>query len=448
MLVGKRPSSPGGAWLSRQHSGTPAPSGRLAGGAVEEVYVATTREQSAPAITRTRLTLAIAALAVGGFGIGTTEFVTMGLLPDIASGLDLTIPQAGHAISAYALGVVVGAPLIAVIGARLPRRAMLVGLMVLFGLGNVATAMAQGNGSLVAARFMAGLPHGAYFGVAALVAASLVPEQRRARAIAGSMLGLPIANVIGVPAVTWLGQQVGWRTAYGSIAVIGLVTIAALLVWVPHQPPCLDATARRELGALRQPQVWLTLAVGTIGFGGMFAMYSYISPTMTDLADLAARWMPLILASYGLGMVAGIVLAGRLVDRSLPRSLVGSLVAIGALLAVFPLAARNPVTASIVLFLVAVAASVQVLALQVRLMDVAVHAQTLAAALNHAGLNAANALGAWLGGLAIAAGWGYVAPSWVGVGLAAAGLVVLMYSLALSRSASRSASAPTPTPRA
>ncbi|HYJ67373.1 MAG TPA: MFS transporter [Nocardioidaceae bacterium] len=406
--------------------------------------MATTREQAE--LSRTRLVLAISALAVGGFGIGTTEFVTMGLLPDIAAGIDVSIPSAGHAISAYALGVVVGAPLIAAVGATWPRRAMLIGLMVLFAVGNVASAMAGGPLTLDAARFLAGLPHGAYFGVAALVAASLVPEGRRAKAIAGSMLGLPIANVIGVPAATWFGQQFGWRSAYAAIAVIGLVTIAALLIWLPHQPPCLDATARRELDALRQGQVWLTLAVGTVGFGGMFAMYSYIAPTMTDLAGLEARWMPLVLGAYGLGMVAGIVLGGHLVDRSLPRSLVGSLVAIGALLAAFTVAARDPIAASVTLFLLAVAASIQVLALQVRLMDVATHAQTLAAALNHAALNAANALGAWLGGLAIAAGLGYAAPSWVGVGLAAAGLCILTYSLALDRSRRR-ASVPTPTPR-
>ena len=403
-----------------------------------------TREQAA-SMSRTRVNLAIAALALGGFAIGTTEFVTMGLLPDIADGLGLSIPTAGHAISAYALGVVVGAPLIAVIGARLPRRAMLMGLMVLFGLGNVATAMAQGEVALIAARFVAGLPHGAYFGVAALVAASLVAEARRARAIAGSMLGLPIANVIGVPAATWFGQQTGWRSAYVAIALIGVVTAVALLAWVPHQPACLDATARRELSALRQRQVWLTLAVGTVGFGGMFAMYSYIAPTMTDLAGLEAKWMPIILASYGLGMVAGIVLGGRLVDVSVRRSLIGSIVAMGGLLAVFTIAAHNAVTASIALFLTAIAASVLVLALQVRLMDVAEHAQTLAAAANHAALNAANALGAWLGGLVIAAGWGYTAPSWVGVGLAAAGLCVLTFSLATDR---HRATAPTPTRRA
>ena len=396
-----------------------------------------TREPVA-SMSRTRVNLAITALALGGFAIGTTEFVTMGLLPDIADGLGLSIPTAGHAISAYALGVVVGAPLIAVIGAKLPRRAMLIGLMVLFGIGNVATAGAQGEVSLIAARFVAGLPHGAYFGVAALVAASLVAEVRRARAIAGSMLGLPIANVIGVPAATWFGQQAGWRSAYVAIALVGVVTAVALLIWVPHQPPCLDATARRELSALRQRQVWLTLGVGTVGFGGMFAMYSYIAPTMSDLAGLDAKWMPIILASYGLGMVAGIVLGGRLVDRSVRRSLVGSLVAMGGLLAVFTIAAHNAVTASIALFLTAVAASVLVLALQVRLMDVAKHAQTLAAAANHAALNAANALGAWLGGLVIAAGWGYTAPSWVGVGLAAAGLGVLTFSLATSISDSAS----------
>jgi MFS transporter, DHA1 family, inner membrane transport protein len=405
--------------------------------------VTETREQVAP-MSRTRVNVAIAALALGGFAIGTTEFVTMGLLPDIADGLGLSIPTAGHAISAYALGVVVGAPLIAVVGAKLPRRAMLMGLMVLFGIGNLATAAAQGEFGLIAARFVAGLPHGAYFGVAALVAASLVAEARRARAIAGSMLGLPIANVIGVPAATWFGQQAGWRSAYVAIAIIGVVTTAALLAWVPHQPPCLDATARRELSALRQRQVWLTLAVGTVGFGGMFAMYSYIAPTMTDLAGLDAKWMPIILASYGLGMVAGIVLGGRLVDRSVRKSLVGSLIAMGGLLAVFTVAAHNAVTASIALFLSAVAASVLVLGLQVRLMDVAEHAQTLAAAANHAALNAANALGAWLGGLVIAAGWGYTAPSWVGVGLAAAGLSLLAFSLATDR---QPATAPTPTRR-
>ena len=394
-----------------------------------------TREQLAT-LSPTRVNLAIAALALGGFAIGTTEFVTMGLLPDIADGLGLSIPTAGHAISAYALGVVVGAPLFAVVGARLPRRAMLLGLMLLFGIGNLATAAAQGNLSLIGARFVAGLPHGAYFGVAALVAASLVAEARRARAIAGSMLGLPIANVIGVPVATWLGQQAGWRSAYVAIALIGVVTTAALLAWVPHQPPCLDATARRELGALRQRQVWLTLGVGTVGFGGMFAMYSYIAPTMTHQAGLDAKWMPIILASYGLGMVVGIVLGGRLVDRSARRSLVGSLISMGLLLGIFTVAAHNAVTASIALFLSAVAASVLVLGLQVRLMDVADDAQTLAATLNHAALNAANALGAWLGGLVIAVGWGYAAPSWVGVGLAAGGIVILTYSLVTERPAS------------
>jgi DHA1 family inner membrane transport protein len=427
--------------VSRQHFAASCTLGRAVD---EEGYVATTREQ--PELSRTRLVLAIAALATGGFGIGTTEFVTMGLLPEIADGVDVSIPRAGHAISAYALGVVVGAPLIAAVGATWPRRAMLIGLMVLFSVGNVASALAGGPVTLVAARFLAGLPHGAYFGVAALVAASLVPEHRRARAIAGSMLGLPIANVIGVPVATWFGQQHGWRSAYVAIAVIGLVTIAALLVWLPHQPPSLDTTVRRELDALRRGQVWLTLCVGTVGFGGMFAMYSYIAPTMTDLADLAVRWMPLVLGAYGLGMVAGTVLGGHVVDWSLPWSLVGSLLAIGGLLAAFTVAARDPIAASATLFLLAVAASIQVLALQVRLMDVAHQAQTLAAALNHAALNAANALGAWLGGLAIAAGWGYAAPSWVGVGLAAAGLGILTYSLALDRSRRR-ASVPMPTPR-
>jgi DHA1 family inner membrane transport protein len=380
---------------------------------------------------------AILAMAVGGFGIGTTEFVTMGLLPEIAQSLGITIPQAGNAISAYALGVVVGAPLITVLGARLPRKGLMLALMVAFALGNVATSLAGGYGSLVAARFLAGLPHGAYFGIAALFAASLVDADRRARAIASVMLGLSVSTVFGVPLGTWLGQSFGWRAAFVAVVVIAAVTIAGLLLALPRRDRDPGSGAMRELGAFARPQVLLTLAVGTVGFGGMFAMYSYIAPLMTDVSGLDSRWLPAVLAATGGGMVLGTWVSGHLVDRSVVGSMVGGMVGIALLLALLTVVAENAFAAVTVIVATMVSASVLVLGLQVRLMDVAGDAQTLGAAMNHAALNAANALGAWLGGLVIAGGWGYLAPSWVGVGLAAAGLTVLAGSLTLQRRVSR-----------
>jgi len=376
---------------------------------------------------------AIVAMALGGFGIGTSEFVTMGLLPDISRDVVITIPQAGHAITAYALGVVVGAPLITVAVARLPRKGLLVALMAAFAVGNAATALAGGYGTLVAARFAAGLPHGAYFGIAALFAASLVERGRRARAVASLMMGLSVANVIGVPAATWLGQQLGWRAAFWAVTVIALVTVVGLALALPRRTSDPSAGALRELGALRRPQVLLTLAVGTVGFGGMFAMYSYIAPTMTQLGGIDERWIPAVLVAVGVGMVVGTWIAGRLVDRSVIRSLVGGLVTMAVLLVAISVTAQWAAVAVALIVVMMTATSVLVLGLQVRLMDVAGDAQTLGASLNHAALNAANALGAWLGGLVIAAGLGYRAPALAGVALAGAGLLVLAWSLRLER---------------
>ncbi|MCZ2827583.1 MFS transporter [Modestobacter sp. VKM Ac-2986] len=375
--------------------------------------------------------LAIVALALGGFAIGTTEFVTMGLLPDIADGVQASIPSAGHFISAYALGVVVGAPTIAALGARLPRRSLAIGLMAAFVAGNTLSAVAPGYTSLVLARFVAGLPHGAYFGVASLIAASLVPAHQRGRAVSSVMLGLASANVAGVPAATWLGQHLGWRSAYWAVVVVGALSVVAVLAVVPSIPGRSEATIRSELGALRRPQVVLTLLVATVGFGGMFAMYSYIAPTVTDEAGTSAGFVPVVLLAFGLGGVLGTALGGRLADRALFRSLVGATVAVGLLLGVMVLAAGDIVALTVTVFAVAAAASTMVVLLQLRLMEVAGDAQMLGAALNHSALNAANALGAWLGGLVIAAGLGYRAPSAVGVGLAALGLVFLAASARL-----------------
>jgi DHA1 family inner membrane transport protein len=380
-----------------------------------------------------RAALAIAALALGSFAIGTNEFVSMGLLPEITRGVGVDIPTGGHLISAYAVGVVIGAPVIAALGARIPRRRLVLGLMAAFLLGNALTALAPNYGTLLLARLVAGLPHGAYFGVASLIAASLVPAEVRGRAVSSVMLGLSVANVAGVPAATWLGQHLGWRAAYWSVAVIAGLTVLSILLLVPFSQASPGAGVRTELGALRRPQVLLTLLIGVVGFGGMFAMYSYIAPTVTDVAGASPAFVPVVLLAFGIGGVAGTALGGRLADWALFPSLAGAGVAMGAVLALMLLAAHS--AASLVLAVIAVAAagSVLVVCLQLRLMEVAGDAQMLGAALNHSALNLANALGAWLGGLVIAAGEGYTAPSLVGAGLSVLGLAALGASAVVGR---------------
>jgi DHA1 family inner membrane transport protein len=377
--------------------------------------------------------LALLALAMGGFAIGTTEFVSMGLLPQLADGVGVSIPTAGHVISAYAVGVVVGAPLIAVFGARLPRRELLVGLMVVFLLGNAASALATSYSSLTLARFLSGLPHGAYFGVASLVAADLVTADRRGRAVSRVMLGLAVANVAGVPAATWLGQNAGWRSAYWLVSGLAVVTAALVLWLVPHVAADREATGRKELRAFKSPQVLLTLLAGAIGFGGMFAMYTYIAPTVTDVAGLDKSFVPLYLLAFGTGMVVGTPLGGRLADWSVFRSVLVGSVAMGLTLVVFTQTSQWFVAGLVTVFVLSTVSSVLVVGLQMRLMQVAGDAQTIGAAMNHASLNIANALGAWLGGVVVAAGYGYTSTAWVGAGLSLAGLLVLLASATLHR---------------
>ncbi|WP_433592906.1 MFS transporter [Nocardia sp. CA-145437] len=376
---------------------------------------------------------AMLALALGGFGIGTTEFVTMGLLPDIAKSMAVSEPAAGHIVSAYALGVVVGAPVIAALCARVPRKRLLMVLMLAFTAGNAASVVAPTFATLTLARFVSGLPHGAYFGVASLAAASLAPVGQRAKAVAAVMLGLSAANVVGVPAATWLGQNLGWRAAFAVVAVIGLATVAALFRFVPELHGIRMTDPRTELTALRRPQVLLTLLVGAIGFGGMFAVYTYITTTLTDVAGVRIGLVPLVLALFGLGMVAGNIAGGVLADRGVDRAVFVSLLAMVVILAGYVAAVHNPYTAAAGAFLVGASGAALAPALQTRLMDVAHDAQTLAAALNHAALNIANAAGAWLGGLVIAAGMGYTAPAVVGTGLAVLGVLLFMATVSLAR---------------
>lgn len=385
---------------------------------------------------------AIAALAVGGFAIGTTEFVTMGLLPQLARGTRVDIATAGHYVSAYALGVVVGAPLIAVLAARLPRKALLMGLMAFFAAAHVGILLADSYGTLMLVRFLAGLPHGAFFGIGSVVAAGLVEHDRRTWAVAMILGGLGVANVVGVPLATVLGQQVAWEAPYVAVGAVGLLTVLALARWLPHQPASGDESMRGELRALHRVQVWLALLIGTVGFGGMFAMYSYITPTMTELAGLDEHLIPWVLAGYGLGMVTGMLASGRVARWGILRGIATMLALIAVLLAVFGTAAHSLWLAILLVYVLGVLPSVLVPLLQTRLMDVAHEGQGLAAALNHSTLNLANALGAWLGSLALMSGWGYGAPSLVGAGLAGLGLLVTLASAALERRGRRTEAHP------
>ena len=389
--------------------------------------------QSAPRTRTSHVGLAILSLALGGFAIGTTEFVTMGLLPDIAAGIDESIPTTGHVISAYAVGVVVGAPVIVSLAARLPRRELAIGLVLALGVGNAITALAHGYWEVMAARFISGLPHGAYFGVASLVAVSLVAPERRGRAVSGVMLGLTVATLVGVPAGTVLGQQLGWRTAYWAVLGIAVLAAALVLLFVPHQPGNPDATVRAELAALRRPQVLFAVSAGMVGFGGVFAMYSYIAPVVTDVTDLSRGAIPAFVFAFGVGSVAGTWLAGRLADWDVERSILAGFAVLVVTLVAFALAAGLAVPAFALVMVVGALGSVLAINLQVRLMHVAGDAQMLGAALNHSALNIANGLGAWVGSVVIAAGFGYRAPSMVGAALAVGGLVIFAVGLAQSR---------------
>ena len=387
---------------------------------------------NAPGRTGTRL--ALFALALGGFGVGTTEFASMGLLPFMAEDLHASIPSLGHAISLYALGVVVGAPLITSLTARVERKTLLVGLMSAFTLGNALSAAAPTLDLLYVARFLSGLPHGAYFGVAAVVASSLVPRERRGTAVARVALGLTVANIVGVPLASALGGALGWRSGYGLVVVIGLLTVAALAVWVPRTRNDGGVSVAQEIRALGRPQVTLTLVAGAVGFGGMFAVYTFISPILTELSGLGISTVPWVLAVFGVGMTLGSLLAGPLVDRSIERTALGAGGVSAVALAFFGLFVHVPTAAVLGVLWIGIMGSVFTTALQMRLLREAKDAPSLTAAMNHAAFNLANAMGAFLGGTVISAGWGYRSPAWVGVGLALAGLLILGYSVRLRRS--------------
>lgn len=376
--------------------------------------------------------LVILALAMGAFAIGTTEFAAMSLVPYFSRDLALTEPEAGHAISAYALGVVVGAPVFSVLGARLSRRTMLIALMALFAIGNALSATASSYALLLAFRFIAGLPHGAFFGVAALVAASLVPAQKRAQSVAKVFAGLTIATIIGVPAANLLGQAVGWRYGFGIVAVLALMTMALVALFAPRHSSAPDSSPMRELTAFKRPQVLLTLLTGVIGFGGMFCVYTYLASTMIEVTGTSETLVPVVLAIYGVGMTAGNLFWAWLADRDQDRASIVAFLWVGIALALFPLVVHNVWLLGLDVLLIGFGGGLGTI-LQTRLMDVAGDAQALAAAAHHSAFNTANALGPWLGGLAIAAGWGLPSTGWIGAALSAGGLGMYLVTLALYR---------------
>ncbi len=352
----------------------------------------------------------------------------MGLLPNIAADLNLTAPEVGHLISAYALGVVIGAPLISVLASRLPRRLLLIVLMAVFAAGNLASALAPSYGSVMLFRFLSGMPHGAYFGVAALVAASMAEPARRGQAVGRVLLGLTVAVLVGNPLAVWLGQASSWRAAFAAVSAIGLLTAVLLRGVLPDSPASRLNSPMRELSALRIEQVWLTLGIGAIGFGGLFSVVSYIAPTLTEVSGVSPVWVPFAMSFLGVGMIVGNIVGGWMADKALMPAIGVLLVWNVAVLAMFPLIAGHSWAAMAGVLLIGSGVAIGP-PLQIRLMDAAPNAQTLAASLNHSAFNMANALGAWLGGLAIAAGYGWTSTAWVGAGLAAAGLMIFGVAL-------------------
>ena len=364
------------------------------------------------------------ALAVGGFAIGTTEFATMSVLPFMAAGLGIDEPTAGHLISAYALGVVAGAPLIAVLGARFSRRTLLLGLMLFFALAHIGTVMAPDYRTMLLFRFLSGLPHGAYFGVGALVAASMVPAGKRAQAVGLMMTGLTVATTVGVPFTSWLAQAVGWRVVFAVVAVLAVLTVVLVARFLPKtRMQGGGGSPLKELSALTNRQIWLTLSIGAIGFGGMFAIYTYMASTLTEVTGVSAKAVPLVLGLFGVGMTLGNLIVPRLAGKQPMLGVAGLLVWSAVMLALYPFAVHNIYYLCVLVVLIGMGGAIGTI-LQIRLMDVAKDAQTLAAALNHSAFNAANALGPFLGGLAISAGFGWASTGWVGCGLALAGLLM------------------------
>lgn len=379
--------------------------------------------------------LALLALAIGAFGIGTTEFVIMGLLPEVAADFQVSIPAAGFLVTGYALGVVLGAPLMTVLGTRVTRKRMLMILMGLFVIGNVVSATAPVFEVMLAGRVIASLAHGAFFGIGSVVAADLVAPHKKAGAIAMMFTGLTVANVVGVPLGTYIGQSVGWRATFFAVAGLGVIGLLGVARLVPDQPRAEGVRLRHELAAFRNVQVLLAMAMTVLGFGGVFAAITYITPMMTEIAGYSASSITWLLVLFGLGMVGGNLLGGKFADRHLMPLLYVSLGSLAVVLSLFTLTAHNKIAAAVTIVLIGGLGFATVPPLQKRVLDQAAGAPTLASAVNIGAFNLGNALSAWLGGVVIAAGLGYTAPNWVGAVLAASALGLAVVSSTLERRA-------------
>lgn len=378
--------------------------------------------------------IAIVVMALGTFAIGLTEFAVMGLLPRIVTDLSVSLPVGGNLVTSYAVGVVVGAPLLTAAAVRLRRRTALLLFMGLFAAGNALAAVAPTFGLLVAARFLSGLPHGAFFGVGALVAASLVPPGRRASAVASMVLGLTVANLVGVPAATALGGVAGWRLAFALITALALLCVTGMVLTLPRDAVTSRSGISAEFAALRRPVVLLALSTVVVGGGGLFAFYTFIAPMMTDLTGFAPAAVPLLLAAFGLGMTLGTVAGGRLADRFDPRRVVIAMLAVQTVVLVVAVPAlRSPVLAPAVVLAVGAAGLAIVPAVQAVVLDAAGEAPALASASIQSAFNLANAIGAAAGGLVLSAGMGLAAPPAAGAVLAALGIVPAVAAIRYAR---------------
>lgn len=380
---------------------------------------------------------ALFALAIAAFGIGTTEFVMMGVLPEVSRDLGVDIPTGGYLITAYALGVVVGAPLITGICSRLPRKTLLLAMMGLFILGNGLFAMAPSLELGIVFRFVAGLPHGAFFGAGAIVAGQLAGPGRQGKAIARMFVGLTLANVLGVPLGTLLGQQFGWRMTFAVVTGLGVIALIAIQRLVPFAPAPANAGIRSELAPFRSPQVWLALAIVMFGLGGTFATMSYIAPMLTDVAGFAPSSVTLILGLAGIGMTIGVMVGGHLADKRLMPGMYGALALLALVLGLFTLTANSKTGAVLTLVAIGFAGFMIGPMVQARVTQKAGGNPSLVSAAVQSGFNVANSIGAYLGGMVIAGGFGLLAPNVVGSVLSMVGLSLAVFSGLLDRRAPR-----------
>jgi DHA1 family inner membrane transport protein len=373
-----------------------------------------------------KLNLGLFALSVGAFGIGVTEFAPMGLLPVIAGDLGVSIPAAGLLISAYALGVMVGAPLMTLTTGRVPRRMLLIGLAGIFTLGNLLAAVSHSYIMLMAARILTSFNHGAFFGVGSIVAASLVPPQRRASAVAAMFMGLTIANVVGVPLATWAGEHLGWRASFWGIAALGVVTMIALRLTLPPLPAPTGGNAMAELRVLTRGRVLGALALTVLGSSAMFTVFTYITPILREATHASLGFITAMLVLYGLGLTAGNWIGGKFADRSVDRTLIVTLASLSAILIAFAVLMGHAAPTAALVFLWGVASFALVPPLQVRVMTAAADAPNLASAVNIGAFNLGNAIGAALGGAVIAGGLGYPAVAFAGAATSALGLAAIV----------------------